>query len=159
MDNDLHVLSQQTRLSETKLELLLEEDGALLLDNIPGLSQVSFPFFVRHTILRETKGRPFDSSEKEYVTQSIVLFPKLSETRSPYVIDKQRLGEDEGRYYLVLLGIFPQVINKIYHKGGPAPEFYAQVAKRSFKQTQPRISEHTFEWIDALRHIRDFIWY
>lgn len=163
-NRDIQFLAKQTKLSEAQVIILLEDDASLVLENTPksdeSISTISFPLFVRHTVLSNTKDKSFTITEKEYVADSIILFPTISTQLTPYVIDKQTIGETEARYYLILLGLFPQVVNKINSKGGPDIKFYGGVAQQGFKSANlNELAEHTFEWITTLRSIKNLIWH
>lgn len=163
--DDLKFLSEKTNLSESRLLILLEDDASLLIENLPdsqteGIITISFPLFVKCTVLKETKDKPFGLYEKEYVAESIIEFPQLSKSVTPYITDKPNIGETEAKYYLIMLGMFPQVIARINRKGGPDVNFYGGIAQQGFRSAnRDELAEHTFEWIATLRDIRNLIWH
>ncbi len=163
--NDLQFLARETKLTGPKLELLLEEDADLLLDVLAErdmrqlLLTVSFPTFVRLSVLKETKGKKYTYSEKNYVSEAVaVQYPKVH-NQSPYLIDKNKFGESEAQFYLVTAGIFPEYLEKLERKGAPSPEYYVKAAKVGFQRADKQdVADHIFEWVEILNHMSKTQW-
>ena len=121
---------------------------------------ISFPLYVRISISREV-GKKFPKIEKEYVTRSVaIVYPKMHK-QSLYLIDRYvankqlTLKEWDAQFYLVVAGLFPESLSKIYSKGGPAPEFYIKAASMAFKRAgQEDVADHIDDWIHVLNKIK-----
>lgn len=165
--HDLNFLCGQTKLSDTKLLSLLEEDEDLLLEVLSerqlteSCLVISFPLFTKMAILNETKdNKQFGKEEKDYVTNTVTnVYPKIYK-QSHYLIDKKKIGETEGQFYLVLTGLFPERLNLLEEKrGAPAKEYYIRVARKAFEHAhKEQIADHIFDWVFVLNNIKRKHW-
>jgi len=164
-EHDLAFLCAETKLSLPKLSSLLEDDEDLLLEVVAQRPlyniclNISFPFFVRLTILKETKEAKFDKEEKYYVSDSIsVTYPKVYK-QSPYLIDKKRFGEQEAQFYLVLAGLFPEYLHRLNERGAPHRDFYIKAAKKGFEIADKKsLANHICDWVGILNGIKKNTW-
>lgn len=168
--NDLQFLCKLTSLSEAKLLTLLENDFDLLIDELSGLpvydgdfgsSVISFPLFTKLTIFRKTKNSNFKLNEKVYVADSIsIYYPKLY--KSSYLIsDNCSIKESKLRFYLVLMGMFPEYIeNKTNRYAAPSLEFYTNLLKNGLNRcNKAELSNHVDYWINTLHDIKMNYWH
>lgn len=164
---DIVFLQKQTKLTEAKLISLLESDEDLMLEVLSNntvtepILNVSFPLFVKMSILKETQDiKKFTPESKEYVSGAITnVYPKVH-MMSPYVCDKRRMGESEAQFYLVLTGLFPEYMDRLLQRGAPAPEYYIRIARRAFEHAKRMdIADNIFDWVKILNKIKHKQWH
>lgn len=170
MNPDLDYLCKRTKLSLGQLLSLLDDDDYnLLVDSLATDSlmdcviddAISFPLFCKLTVFHKTKNKNFSLYEKAYVADSIsIYFPKLH-NKSHYLIDHQKITDNTVRFYLVLLGMFPEYVHeKANRNGAPDLDFYLKNMKNNMiKFNHTALAKHSDYWIKTLHEIKNDEWF
>lgn len=164
--NDINFLISHTGLKEERLNLLLEEDSQVILESASTapfehcIVNISFPMFVKLSILQIKEARKFPAEEQDYIVHSVAeSYPKICK-QSHYYIDQKHLGESEAQLYLVLTGLFPEFLISLENRrAAPNIRFYIELAQTGFKSAKKwDIAEHVHDWVAILNRVKQTTW-
>lgn len=155
--NDLDFISRETKLTRDKTLALIEEDRDLnlILEQIANyltkenLPNISFETYVKLVVFKFSKNKPYDISEKSYISNAIIDNYKKAEAHQKLpLIKTDTYSEKLIRYYIVLFGLF----NKEPRKGMQMDHWLRAAGQRE-------VAAHLKDWLEILSQIRDEKWF
>lgn len=161
-EKDLRFLCDRLNLPAEKVRLLSEEerDLDLILEQIAlfGLWEreplnISDELFFKIVVFKNAKDYPFDITEKSYIAKCLAQeMPKIISKRA-FIRKRGKAGENESRYYLVMLGLFDEFLLK---KENQSKHFFLKYIDDGFRKDNKRdVANHLSDWLKIFSKIKE----